>query len=106
MLFENLLCFLRNQKEHNINEIIQRALDLLGQIAARVLGTRVSDTINKFNSEKGLEVIFRRYILGLQQEQEIIFHLVLWGLQYNLKTLQAGMRAPERLGLAIVLETL
>jgi hypothetical protein len=59
MLFENLLCFLRNQKEHNINEIIQRALDLLGQIAARVLGTRVSATINKFNSGKRIRSYFQ-----------------------------------------------
>ena len=59
MLFENLLCFLRNQKEHNINEIIQRALDLLGQIAARVLGTRVSDTINKINWGKRIRSYFQ-----------------------------------------------
>lgn len=60
-----------------MNEIIQRTLDLPGQIAARFLGTRVSETLNKFNSGKGIRSYFQMIYSWLALGMTI---LMIWEL--------------------------
>tara|TARA_B100000768_G_scaffold181512_1_gene204827 strand:+ start:1959 stop:2738 length:780 start_codon:yes stop_codon:yes gene_type:complete len=60
-----------------MNEIIQRVLDLPGQITARVLGTRVSDTLNKFDSGKGIRSYFQTIYSWLSLGMTI---LMIWEL--------------------------
>ena len=60
-----------------MNEIIQRVLDLPGKITARVLGTRVSDTLNKFDSGKGIRSYFQTIYSWLSLGMTI---LMIWEL--------------------------
>lgn len=42
-----------------MNEIIQKVLDLPGQVAGRVLGSRVGDTLDSFDSSDGIRRYFQ-----------------------------------------------
>ncbi|NQW26041.1 MAG: hypothetical protein HQ473_06735 [Cryomorphaceae bacterium] len=60
-----------------MNEIIQKVLDLPGQISGRVLGNRVSDTLDNFDSSNGIRSYFQTIYSWLALGMCI---LMLWGL--------------------------
>ena len=60
-----------------MNEIIQKVLDLPGQIAGRVLGSRVSDTLDGFDSSNGVRSYFQTIYSWLALGMCI---LMVWGL--------------------------
>ncbi len=60
-----------------MNEIIQKVLDLPGQISGRVLGNRVSDTLDNFDSSNGIRSHFQTIYSWMALGMCI---LMLWGL--------------------------
>ncbi len=77
VLIKSLTNFHINQNAHNNERNHSKVLDLPGQIAGRVLGSRVSDTLDNFDSSNGIRSYFQTIYSWLALGMCI---LMVWGL--------------------------